>query len=810
MTRSLPRDLRPSWSRGVRLTALAFTTTCSLLPHLACRAFDRDAAPKAEGPNSAALETNQKGLREGALKAAQLCLNAFRGANQQAIADAIEAEIKVLAALELAPVVTPQFGAGFFPPPLTEVANPYLDALHRWTKDFLQRPEAPLEISNSQRQSLFPRSSIAAMRAAVVELENLIFLVFSPLSQYRYNADLTQRLLTRIYTYSYDYARHGATAIGEPNTTLHALDDWFASPSFLYALRLVQQTMLEMVPPTFQKAIQSSLEKSAAALMAQPKERSFSNRQLYLAESLWQTGTALSNETQRNFATDYLLSAVNSIYEDGGLPFWGQQNPNPQAQAAAVMTLARLYAQSGSEDALVGLKKMKNFARLNLHQGRWEQPTAPYGSTSWGINGLVEAYEAVAFAAADAGVRGIVQQHLSTNGTPPSALLASYYTARAGLPPAESFLYFDRNLQGPRGLLGDLRWAMSGRKVDTPEFGDAGALALATASMTKKSIAASAKDGSPHEEWRLQAVYPSIVQNGSATGSIFPPNGASLRGDVMAASSLAENATAFAASSRLMVPNGQRGATYTHWRSQEMWLASADRLMFAIEIAPLQEQLAYEVAVVFDAILKSDASPKSEPILELKRGLLYRHGEVYLRIHRSDLPFASMALKATPDEGSLLVFSDRESGEAKVQRSYKPEQAMVLIVEVSREPEGEELQLLSEGQANTAPGLWSSSMDYKNADGLRVLTASFDTQSYALWFNPESEERPLDAPSLLPWPKALLWPAVGSGQNPSLIPGGSAPSALGPRSLLLLQKSEAEAAPVPKGNFIDGPTPLKP
>ncbi|MBF0442859.1 MAG: hypothetical protein HQK54_13215, partial [Oligoflexales bacterium] len=573
-----------------------------------------------------------KDLKSGIVAASEQYYQLFFEAKIIDAATTLRAEIDNIKKMGTMTPQIPEYGVGFFPKITEYDANPYIAALHKTAEQFIKADTGCYPLSQAGK-TIFPAANSNDSRNVGRDMEQLFFLVTSPLSRYQFHSKLVAQLFCRIYATSYDYHLNGGRDLGIPGSTPDALDDWFATGPMIYSWRMVDAAYGPLIPNTFRKFMVESAKRAGDAVGGIQTLPRYANRDISYSEILLNAGLYLKNEAYIEKSNLLLKQTVESIYPDGAFPYIWNQNECVNYHGANIKAMSRIYAMTGNKMAYQGILQLKNFEVLSVEPGNiGEFYTAPAWKTMWnGVSGIDNA-EPVASSTHNNYLRTMIDQYNAQKGANPSALAASFYDrSLAGKPLPDGYIVYDRNIEGPRGRYGYFSFGITGRKVQSNGNQDPGQQTLAGAMITEDAGQGRQIDSI------LMAVYPKVHVQPTKTAGTEWDSWAYLRSSVLSATSVAKNSAAYGATMQLQTQTVGPAAKVHPWRSLELWITLPDRIVGAVEVSPIQSAMASAV----DGRIKlgygrTGVNLAPSQLSTIAKGKEYRYGLMRVLIHENN------------------------------------------------------------------------------------------------------------------------------------------------------------------------------
>ena len=371
------------------------------------------------------------------------------------------------------------------------------------------------------------------------------------------------------------------------------------------------------------------------------------------------------------------------LYPDGAFSYIRYQNECFGYHTVDIEKFVRYWELTGSPVALEMLQKSRNFYPLSAEPGNVnEWWTVPVWKYQWNSSGYGHAQEIIA------GLTGCpynkayaVQELAYSRGTNPNFIAAPYF--RPDIEPTElpdSYVVYDRNIQGPRGRYGRFSYAASGRY-----FGDNDSGKMTFAGC----MVADPIDGRRYPlNAALMAVYPSIrLKQGD--------NWKSCAYLTTKEKTAVSNGGMFGA---LTSKHGLTGADYgpsiwpSAWAGTQQWLFLPDRIVGMVEVFP--ESGTEESAFDITGRIKlgyGRSGPLRKKEIEALGEQAYAYGDLRVRVWEHN--FAGIdtqpagVLRDTPLKATEIILRDAQSAKAGTQtlHAYANDTQYYFVVEICPE-----------------------------------------------------------------------------------------------------------------------------
>ncbi|WP_338877346.1 cellulose binding domain-containing protein (plasmid) [Spirosoma sp. SC4-14] len=556
-------------------------------------------------------------------------------------ATALASEIVQLQNSSPAAPVVPDKAIGFNPAIQVTTNNPFIQSLSNWASGYLS--QAPVVYPKSKPGVfVFPGSSFATCRTLGVTLEQLHWLLVSPLSDYQYNGELFRRFLQIVYATSDDYKLNGGGEVGEiPGSTDNGMNDWFATGPITYGWRMADLSFSGYIPPTLDQRLKDAAYQAGTNYRAiEPafNQGTYTNRDISYAETLMHAGLFLNNPDWINFAKTIINSVTNQAsgtgqYPDGAFSYIRTQNEVANYHGATYNSLAKLWAVSDYQPAWDGLSRGANYEVLSIEaQDVQEFYTAPAWKTQW--NGALGASgEPLLYVTENPYLKTKFDQLKAIYGYTASPLYASFYKANlTGKPLPDNYVVYDRNIQGPRGRYGRYSYGITARSVSPAGDPEPGLQTFVGAMTTQTGRSAN------HDEMNaaLMAVH-SKVHVRTNTGTQWQ-DWAYMATNIKPKVCVAKTASSVSSTSDLQYQTSGPTGRKVPWSSYQQWITLPDRMIGLVETYPTNntdaQALEIDGRVRFTYGRTGLLNPKNLVVDEA--GKRYTYGTLKAIIHEHD------------------------------------------------------------------------------------------------------------------------------------------------------------------------------
>lgn len=583
-------------------------------------------------------QQSYNGLKNVAIEVANLRKILAQNAGLTTEAQTLETEIATMqTAIYTAPII-PVNAIGFNPVPTEIVNNPHVAALYKWAEDYLVQPE-PNYAKATLTNQVFPSNTFYDTRALVEIVENLIWLTLSPQSRYQFHPILFRRLLIISYATSDDYVLYG-TGGGDPETSVCALDDWFAAPGAIYSWKTVGIAYAQYLPQSLKQRLEQAANKigslfyqrSINEMGSTTPYNTYCNRDVSFAEILIHAGQYQNNQTwlDRGTLIINLVLGPTILYPDGAYAYIGNQNETSNYHGATTNSLAKLFAVTDQSSILNGIANAKNYELINIEQGFVNEfYHVPAWKTQWnGISG--QSGINLLYISNSPHLKTFYDLLIKENGNVPKPTYISFFHNNFNkLPLPNNYLVYDRNIQGVKRRIDDFSYGITTRKVSKPS--NLGQITLAGAMTTEQGS---------NSERELNAALMSIhakvhISDGNVTEW---DKWAYMMGNMDPLVNVSKSVGAVSTPNTLYRQTAGPTGHLSNWNSFQQWLTLPDRMIGIVEVYPKNNigQVAYQI----DGRIKlgygrtGNLNPKEIEIIT--PGSEYNYGNLKVLIHQHD------------------------------------------------------------------------------------------------------------------------------------------------------------------------------
>ncbi|HAN38814.1 MAG TPA: hypothetical protein DCQ29_07915 [Chitinophagaceae bacterium] len=508
-------------------------------------------------------------------------------ANFTAEADSIAAAITALTNATIALPPTPIKGVGFNPPPIhtTPSDNPYIASMHNWAANYL-----------TQSFNTFPKTTTTSIfarnfdgRSLGYVLENLQWLLLSPLSRYQYNPELFRRFLTIIYATSDDYIEFGGMDNdGTPGSNIHPLNDWFAAPMIAYGWGIADRCFQNYIPSVLLNKIRGAADTMGVRhynLGFQIDDYLYTNRDISYAEILTNVGFHRNNNTYINLAKRIIDSThLVSLYPDGAYSYWKYQNEVTNYHGGTNNSLAKIWSIIEYQPAWECVSKSAMFEILSVEPKEVpEFYTAGAWKTMWnGSTGC--SAEPLVTISRNPFLKTKLQETRDVMGyTDELPLAISFYDSSVPtMPLPDNYLVYDRNIQGPRARYGRFSYGATGRNVALENSRDPGLQTIVGAMITQPGATPTVPD---NLNAALMAVHSKVhIRRGNP--EMQWTDWAYMMSSVTSRACVGKTVSSISAVGGLQRQSSGPLAFESNWASYQHWITLPDRIIGIVETYP--------------------------------------------------------------------------------------------------------------------------------------------------------------------------------------------------------------------------------
>jgi len=399
--------------------------------------------------------------------------------------DSLTAAIALMQATTFSLPVAPTNAIGFTPAPtVTDTTNPYIANLYKFAAATL-----------GTSYGTYPKATLGnfvfddgpTCRDMGDSLNYFHWLVTSPYSKYRYNAELFRRLLTIVYASSDDYKINGNSgATGTPGTTPSGMNDWFAAAKISNGWWNAVRSFEPYIPSYLEKRIYDAADTMGYVFYQLSATTNFSsnslltgnytNRDISYGEILMNTGMFRNNSSWIAHARRIVDSIdLFDRYPDGAFSYLGYQNETANYHGNTNNSLAKIWVVSGYQRAWDCVSKTANYEILSIEPKEVpEFYTAATWKSQW--NGSSGASgEPLLTISRSPYLKTKMDEIQKSRG---SSAYSSELTVNAAFydptipssPLPNNYLVYDRNVQGPRGRYGTYSYSASLRVTSPAQY----------------------------------------------------------------------------------------------------------------------------------------------------------------------------------------------------------------------------------------------------------------------------------------------------------------------------------------------------
>jgi len=503
-------------------------------------------------------------------------------------ANALENDIAVISNSTTTLPVVPKKALGFNPVPTqtTALTNPYIAALESWAATYLTQTFVPFKKS-TKNSVVFPKSYDTRTLGEV--LENLHWLVVSPLSKYQNNLELFRRFLHIVYATSDDYVMNGGGDISATaGFTNNSINDWFAAPKICYAWMMADTSFSQYIPQTLITKMRQAADTMGLRFntLGEIEVDSFlyTNRDISYAEALVQAGVYRNNSTWINLGKRIVDSVhLVGLFPDGAYCYRKMQNEVTNYHGGTNNSLAKIWSMIEYQPALDCIAKSWMFEILSIEKKDvGEFYTAGAWKTMWNGSSGFSAEPLLAVSQNPYLKTKFAEFRAAYGFREEMVLSLAYYNPNISSQPLPSnYVVYDRNIQGPRARYGNFSYGATTRVVSYPGMREPGLQTVIGAMQTK----ASSDTNIDELDAALMAVHSKVHVRKTTNNTQWTDWGYMLtntNGKVC----VGRTASTVSASGILQYQTSGPNAFETNWSSYQQWITLPDRVIGIVETYP--------------------------------------------------------------------------------------------------------------------------------------------------------------------------------------------------------------------------------
>ncbi len=605
--------------------------------------------------NANVYTTTIAGLKDVAIQVANDRKQLALDSGFTAEANALATEITALTNSNPSAPTVPTKALGFNPVPTqtTAATNPFIAAMYSWAAAYLAQNATGYGKATTTT-FVFPKT--ADCRTLGSTTENLLWLLVSPLSDYRYNSELFKRLLTIVYATSDDYKTNGTNDIdGTPGSTTNAMNDWFAASKTSYSWQMVDVSFADYIPNTLKQRLRDATDSmgkhfynfALSNFNAVPGSNisvNYSNRDVNYAEILMHVGMYRNNTTWVNFSKR-MVDSMNLVnrYPDGAYSYIEKQNETADYHGGNNNSLAKIWAVSEYQPAWDCISKTAMYELMSVEPREVaEFNTAPAWKTEWNGSAAVSAEPLLAITQ-NPYLKTRYNQFRVVDGYDDEiALSLAFYNPNiSALPLPDNYIVYDRNIRGPRGRYGRFSYTATGRNVAVTGSNDCGLQTVVGAIETIPGRTANIDE----MDAALMVVH-SKVHITKRTNPAEWTDWGYMMSRTDAKSCIGRTVSTISTPGVLQYQTSGPSGYETNWSSYQQWITLPDRIIGFVETYPTNNvaTTAYEIdgRVRFTYGRQTGALLNPKYMITEVAGSKYSYGKFKTIIHGHDFTTVSV------------------------------------------------------------------------------------------------------------------------------------------------------------------------
>ena len=561
----------------------------------------------------------------------------------------------------------------------TVEGNPYLESLYSWAEDALKTPDTCFKKATTEFN---PISNFGIARKIGQDVNRYFWLATHPQSQYYGNPELITRLFRRLHAYADAHQLHGHDYRSPSN-------DFFAIGPTVQAMLKTRTTYPDLLLPNDEACWEAMVKQVHAFWLGEYKKGQdgayrmgrYGNRDVAVGNILQSCGLYLNDKEALDAARFLMMSQAENLYPDGAFSYIGTQNECFGYHPVLTGPLTTYYHLSGETAVLDIVKKSEWYAPLTVEPGNvsdlWTVPSWKHVWTGYGYGG-----ESVVSLSGNRYERGILDHQIAKQGASPSPLDAMWYRGdiKAAAPP-DSYTIFDRNILGPRGRFGRFSYAATLRVPGNTEPGKATIMGAMTIKEGKDEMV------NPWEAM-LMGIMPRVFVETTPEEVHKHPDWAYLTCHDKSGTSMGRDWCALQSRYQLHTFGSSQKGPEVLWEGSQIWFGIRDRLFGLLEIAPKEEQKAYEVGMLgrirYNIDNYKSVSPNQWAAGSLNVTVLSHNFDSLRTVETTTAksPELQIICSTQPLEG-LISDRTKTNRENTTLKTFTPEKPYYAVVEVS-------------------------------------------------------------------------------------------------------------------------------
>ena len=698
-----------------------------------------------------------KEMHDVAIMVAMDRKQAAQDAGFTAEATSLTNEIAAMQSASYSYPITPTNAIGFYPSftAVDSSTNPFIAALNAWGSSLL-----------GKSSTVYPKATVGNFlfengpdaRDLGDTANNLFWLVVSPYSKYRYNAELFKRMLSIVYATSDDYKINGNSgATGTPGFTPNGLNDWFAGAKTCYSWWRAENAFRDYIPSTLNQRLKDAAD-TMGTVFAQVAtviyDFNYTNRDVSYAEILMNVGLFRNKTTWINFAKQ-IVDSVNLVdrYPDGAYSYLGYQNETANYHPGTNHSLLKMWVVSGYQPAYDCVSKTVNYEILSIEPRQVpEFYTAPAWKSQWNytVGYPICSAEPLLSITQNPYLKTKMDEFKVSDGANSynyeMVLSAAFYKPNiAGLPLPENYVVYDRNIKGARGRYGNFSYGVSMRNVSPNYYAvnvssDVGNLGMPTLVGAMCTQRVSDSD-------TLRNIINSAIMRVNTKVHVrltTPANPVADWGFMMTQTSpktcISRTASSASTPAQLQCQYAGPVAKLTNWSTNQHWITLPDRMIGYVETYPTSSSgttSAYEITgrIRFTFGRFGSINPQTIVIDTANKQYTYGNLRAVIKGHNYnsiDTATAGVLVDADPYNAKEIVFICDSSSGGTVLKNYSGTLKKYYMVELK-----------------TVNSTGTSTVTKVSSGKLSGLIVKLNGQTYASYRNDSVGAKTIDLSSIM-------------------------------------------------------------
>lgn len=587
----------------------------------------------------------------------------------------------------------PDFSGNLLPDLHTPEDNPYLDALYKWVEARIDKPDIPFKKASKDVNPFTGLHHAYGTRDEAANMNRYFWLAVHPESRYRGNPEVFAHLFRRAHAYVDAHSTHAIRM--QDSTNGHLTNDFFAIGPAIEAMLKTRKAFPDLLLPgdltRWEKMVRQTydfwLDQYQKNQQGTYRMGRYANRDIAVANILLACGLYLDEKEGVDAARILVLAQKDNLYPDGAYAYIGTQNESCGYHSACTMFLTRYYHLTGEGVALDLLKASQWYGPLSVEPGNvsdfW---TSPSWKHSWN-SGVGIGGETVAHLSGNQYERAILNRHIAKRGPDPDPRSAMWYRGDIkAAPQPDNYVVLDRNILGPRGRFGRFSYAANLRIPDNSEPGNATIMGAMTTETDIDQFAYPL-------EAVLAEIMPRVFVETTPKGRHKRPDWAYLSCREQNAASVGRDWSGVHSTYRLHSFGSSRKGQEVPWEGSQIWIGVGDRLFGLLEVAPVGNQEAFEVAL--GATLGYGGHGERRPKELITHGpehwelaslnlKIHKHNFNTVRLEKKKIrvsPASWIVCSTRPDDQSISNREETKRGSDTLQ-FFSPDRPYYVIAEV--------------------------------------------------------------------------------------------------------------------------------